>query len=62
MLDILTEPFSRFIGAIFVWTLGIVHDHGLALIVLSIVVNIILSLFIILLTKLRRKRSKLNYK
>lgn len=58
MLDILTEPFSRFIGAIFVWTLGIVHNHGLALIVLSIVVNIILFPFYHFADKIEKKEKQ----
>lgn len=60
MMDLLTEPFARFIGSIFLWVLGMVQNHGIALILLSIVVNIILFPFYHLADKIEKKEKNIQ--
>ena len=45
MFEIINRPFELLIGIIFVWLLNLVNNHGIALILLSLVVNIALLPF-----------------
>ena len=57
MSNLLTEPFSKFIGIVFVFVLNIVKNHGIALILLSIIINIILFPFYHLADKIEKKEK-----
>ncbi len=45
MFKLINKPFELLIGVIFVWLLKMVNNHGLALILLSLIVNIALLPF-----------------
>ena len=45
MSKLITKPFEIFIGIIFVWILSLVKNHGLSLILLSLIVNVVLLPF-----------------
>lgn len=56
-MNFIVEPFAQFIGYIFLWIQGMVHNHGISLIILSIVVNIILFPFYHLADKIEKKEK-----
>lgn len=62
MLEIITQPFTKFIGIIFVWIVSIVKNKGLSLIALSIVVNIVLYPFYYLAEKVEKKEKDVQKK
>lgn len=57
MSDIFIEPISNIIGAIFIWLLSLVSNHGVAIILLSIIVNIVLLPFYHIAEKIEKKEK-----
>lgn len=62
MFDFIVLLLANFIGFIFTFILNIVKDHGLSLIVLSIVVNIILFPFYAFAEKIEKKEKDIQAK
>lgn len=57
MSKIITKPFELFIGSIFLWLLTIVNNHGISLILLSLIVNILLLPFYNFAEKIQKKEQ-----
>lgn len=55
MSKLITKPFELFIGTIFLWLLSTFNNHGVALILLSLVVNILLLPFYNFAEKIQKK-------
>ena len=62
MLQILTSPFAKFIEVIFTTILNFVGNHGLSLIILSLVVNILLLPFYNFAEKIEKKEKDVQAK
>lgn len=62
MYKILTDPFVSFIGVIFEFLLNLVSNHGLTLILLSFVVNMILLPFYHFAEKIENKEKEVQLK
>lgn len=62
MSNIFVKPFESVIGTIFIWLLGIIKNHGITLIFLSLVVNIILFPFYHLAEKIEKKEKDIQKK
>jgi len=62
MSNLLVLPFGKFIGTIFLWLLNFIGNHGIALICLSIVVNIMLFPFYHIAEKVEKKEKDIQEK
>lgn len=62
MSKLITKPFATFIGVIFLWILARVSNHGLALILLSIIVNVILFPLYHVAEKIQQKERSVQQK
>lgn len=60
MFDLINQPFIKFIEIIFMWILGIVKNHGLSLILLSIVINVILYPLYYLAERVEKKEKEVQ--
>lgn len=59
-METIVRPFAQFIGTIFMWLLGNIHNHGLTLIALSIVINLILLPFYHIAEKIEQKEKRVQ--
>lgn len=59
-MNLIVAPFAQIIGKIFIWLLNIIHNHGLTLMALSIVVNIILLPFYHIAEKIEKKEKNVQ--
>lgn len=62
MSNIFVAPFDKVIGKIFLWLLNLIGNHGVTLIFLSIVVNIILFPFYHMAEKIEKKEKDIQAK
>lgn len=60
MSNLIVKPFATFIGAIFLWLLNAVHNHGIALILLSVIVSVILFPFYHFAEKIQQKERQVQ--
>lgn len=62
MTKLIVSPFAKFIGMIFIGLLSVVKNHGISLILLSLVVNIILFPFYHIADKIEKKEKDVQKK